>query len=28
VLRNKNSKNTTKNKNALKEEEQIKWKRR
>jgi len=28
VLRNENSKNTTKNENALKEEEQIKWKRR
>jgi len=28
VLRNENSKNITKNENALKEEEQIKWKRR
>jgi len=28
VLRNENRKNITKNKNALKEEEQKKWKRR
>jgi len=28
VLRNENSKNITKKENALKEEEQIKWKRK